>query len=136
MEISTDGSAKRELDKSEYIITKSGKSVKFINDKIATPVHCYFYINYPDDKVKKFAMRVEDYCIDEKIIDKFNVIGCTSFQIPTGDIPVYCTHCKHFRLDDEEIPYCPYEEKECDIRNCEDGRPFRERPMYEEIINQ
>src|SRR5574344_750281 len=68
----------------------------------------------------------------KKIIDKFNAIGCTSFQMPTGDIHVYCTNCKHFRLDDELIPYCPYEEKECDIRNCEDGRPFRERPMYEE----
>ena len=44
---------------------------------------------------------------------------------------VYCTDCKHFRLDDEEIPYCPYEEKECDIRDCEDSRPFKERPMYE-----
>ncbi|MDF2885567.1 MAG: hypothetical protein K0R54_6141 [Clostridiaceae bacterium] len=45
---------------------------------------------------------------------------------------VYCTNCRHFRLDDEEIPYCPYEEKECDIRDCEDSRPFSERPMYEE----
>jgi hypothetical protein len=68
----------------------------------------------------------------ESIIDKFNEIGCTSFQISAGDIPVYCSNCKHFRLDDESIPYCPYEEKECDIRDCEDSRPFRERPMYEE----
>jgi hypothetical protein len=68
----------------------------------------------------------------ENLINKFNVIGCTSFQMPIGDIHVYCTNCKHFRLDDEEIPYCPYEEKECDIRDCEDSRPFRERPMYEE----
>lgn len=61
IEISTDGSAKRELDKSEYIITKSGKSVKFINDKITNPIHCYFYVDYPDDKVKKIIMRAEDY---------------------------------------------------------------------------
>ena len=130
--LNTDGSAKRELDKSEYIITKSGKSIKFVNDKIATPIYCYFYIDYPEDKVKKIIMRAEDYNMDEKTIDKFNAIGYTSFQMPIGNIPVYCTNCKHFRLDDEEIPYCPYEEKECDIRDCEDSRPLRERPMYEE----
>lgn len=47
------------------------------------------------------------------------------------DIHVYCTHCKHFRLDDEEIPYCPLEDR-CDINNCEDSRPYGERPFYEE----
>lgn len=47
------------------------------------------------------------------------------------DIHVYCTHCKHFRLDDEEIPYCPWEDR-CDINDCEDSRPYGERPFYEE----
>jgi hypothetical protein len=46
-----------------------------------------------------------------------------------GSVHVYCTHCKHFRLDDEEIPYCPYEDK-CDINNCEDSMPLVERPYY------
>ena len=46
------------------------------------------------------------------------------------DIHVYCTHCKHFRLDDEKIPYCPWENR-CDINNCEDSKPFSERPYYE-----
>ena len=50
------------------------------------------------------------------------------------DTYVYCTNCKHFRLDDEEIPYCPYEEKECDIYNCEDSKPYSQRPMYEERV--
>jgi nicotinic acid phosphoribosyltransferase len=47
------------------------------------------------------------------------------------DTFVYCTHCKHFRLDDEAIPYCPFEGK-CDINDCENSRPFSERPLYEE----
>jgi hypothetical protein len=67
----------------------------------------------------------------ENLIDKINAIP-EQYLVPVGDIPVYCSNCKHFRLDDESIPYCPYEEKECDIRDCEDSRPFRERPMYEE----
>lgn len=78
------------------------------------------------------ALGIDLSSATESIIDKFNEIGYTSFQISAGDIHVYCTNCKHFRLDDESIPYCPYEEKECDIRDCEDSRPFRERPMYEE----
>ena len=47
------------------------------------------------------------------------------------DTYVYCTYCKHFRLDDEEIPYCPWEDR-CDINNYEDSRPYGERPFYEE----
>ena len=43
---------------------------------------------------------------------------------------VYCTNCKHFRLDDEDTPYCPFED-ECDIWDCEDSRRFAERPCYE-----
>jgi hypothetical protein len=50
------------------------------------------------------------------------------------DTHVYCVNCKWFRLDDEEKPYCYYE-SECDIWNCEDNRPFKERPKYEERID-
>ena len=49
-----------------------------------------------------------------------------------GNEHVYCTHCQHFRLDDEEIPYCPYED-ECCIDNCEDSMEFWLRPCYESI---
>lgn len=45
---------------------------------------------------------------------------------------VYCVDCKHFRMDDEYKPYCPYE-PECDIWNCEDSKPFSERPYYKKI---
>lgn len=45
---------------------------------------------------------------------------------------VYCTKCKWFRLCDEEIPYCLYS-NECDIEDCEDSRPYKERPKYEEL---
>lgn len=46
-----------------------------------------------------------------------------------NDEYVYCTNCIYFRLDDEFIPYCPFED-ECDIEDCEDGRPITERPRY------
>ena len=47
----------------------------------------------------------------------------------TDDTHVYCTQCQHFRTDDEYLPYCPFE-GECDIWNCEDSRPFKDRPRY------
>jgi len=47
---------------------------------------------------------------------------------------VYCVDCKHFRTDDEYKSYCPYE-PECDIWNCEDSKPLRKRPYYEEKYN-
>ena len=45
---------------------------------------------------------------------------------------VYCTNCVHFKLSDEEIPYCINEDK-CDITNCEDSAPIEDRPFYEQI---
>ena len=47
------------------------------------------------------------------------------------DTHVYCTHCLYFRLDDKDKPYCPFEDK-CDICDCEDSKPYSERPMYKE----
>ena len=47
------------------------------------------------------------------------------------DTHVYCTNCKWFRIDDEDIPYCPFENI-CDIGNCEDSTPYKYRPHYEE----
>lgn len=47
------------------------------------------------------------------------------------DKHVYCTDCKWFKLDNEYIPYCIYEDQ-CNIWNCEDSKPFSERPKYEE----
>jgi hypothetical protein len=44
---------------------------------------------------------------------------------------VYCTECKWLRLDDEAIPYCVWSD-ECNDWNCEDRKPFKERPHYEE----
>ncbi len=43
---------------------------------------------------------------------------------------VYCTQCKHFNIDEDLTPNCIYED-ECDILDCEDGQPFKERPKYE-----
>ena len=48
---------------------------------------------------------------------------------------VYCTDCLHFRLCDEGIPYCPYENK-CSINNCDDSEPFYVRPYYEKYIDK
>ena len=47
------------------------------------------------------------------------------------DTHVYCTNCKWFRIDDEDIPYCPFEDI-CDIGNCEDSMAYKYRPNYEE----
>ncbi|GEM_PF-3130382 len=53
----------------------------------------------------------------------------------TDDAHVYCANCQNFRTDDKDKPYCPFED-ECDIWNCEDSRPFKERPRYEPKINR
>ena len=45
---------------------------------------------------------------------------------------VYCTDCEYFRLCDEGIPYCALPSDKCSVNDCEDSKPFRERPMYKE----
>lgn len=45
------------------------------------------------------------------------------------DTYVYCTNCIDFRLDNEGLPYCQYENK-CDIYDCNDSKPFKLRPYY------
>lgn len=50
----------------------------------------------------------------------------------TKDTYVYCTNCYNFRLDDEELPYCCYENK-CDINDCEDGKTLKEKPYYDKL---
>lgn len=47
------------------------------------------------------------------------------------DEHVYCTKCIHFRICDEMIPYCIFEDT-CDIWDCEDSKSLHERPNYEE----
>lgn len=53
---------------------------------------------------------------------------------------VYCTLCKNFRVkrvfdeEDSLVPTCPYE-KECDIYDCDDSMPYKNRPHYEPIEN-
>lgn len=49
------------------------------------------------------------------------------------DTHVYCTHCKWFRIDEEEVPYC-YWETRCSIEDPEDSMRFEDRPCYEERI--
>lgn len=47
---------------------------------------------------------------------------------------VYCTNCFNFRLCDEGIPYCCYENK-CDNTDCEDSKSIGDRPMYDRREN-
>ncbi len=47
-----------------------------------------------------------------------------------AEIYVYCTNCEHFQCKDEH-PYCRFEDQ-CEIRNCEDGFLFHDRPHYVE----
>lgn len=46
---------------------------------------------------------------------------------------VYCTNCNWFRLCDEGLPYCIFENK-CDIKDCEDSKSKEDRPCYEERL--
>ena len=46
---------------------------------------------------------------------------------------VCCMDCIYFRLDDEFIPYCLFED-ECDIEDCEDSKPITERPKFDNGI--
>lgn len=57
---------------------------------------------------------------------------CYNFMVEQEKEQVYCTNCVHFKLSDEEIPYCINEDK-CDITNCEDSAPIEDRPFYEQI---
>lgn len=50
------------------------------------------------------------------------------------DTHVYCTRCRHFKFEDDEI-LCPHQ-NECHFWDTEDSRPFRERPKYEDRIRQ
>lgn len=51
---------------------------------------------------------------------------------------VYCTNCKHLKLEEihkgkgDYIVSCPHE-KECEIYDVDDSRPLSERPYYEEV---
>jgi hypothetical protein len=53
------------------------------------------------------------------------------------DTHVYCTKCKHFVLAEDKIyggfiGTCP-NELDCNIWDCEDSKPYEERPLYEEM---
>jgi hypothetical protein len=53
----------------------------------------------------------------------------------TEDAHVYCTECKHFNYkiinDDGDFkPFCIHEDK-CNIWDCEDSKPYKDRPRYE-----
>ena len=42
---------------------------------------------------------------------------------------VCCTNCLYFRLCDEQLPYCMYENK-CNINNYKDSMHIQKRPHY------
>ena len=46
------------------------------------------------------------------------------------DKHVYCTDCINFRLCDENIPYCMFE-NDCDINNPEDSVAYSIRKHFE-----
>ncbi|MDD4188453.1 MAG: hypothetical protein PHX04_06870 [Bacilli bacterium] len=68
----------------------------------------------------------------ERKLDKFiDACNAENHIMSTDEFEyVYCTDCKWFRTDDEELPYCPYED-ECNIWGCEDSKQFKYRPHYE-----
>lgn len=65
------------------------------------------------------------------ILEYIAVLGANNKK-PDLDTHVYCTDCRNFRLDDEEIPYCARpNNKKCNGYDMEDSMPFSERPQYE-----
>lgn len=50
------------------------------------------------------------------------------------DTQVYCTNCDNYWIDENETPRCEYYH-ECDLNDCEDSRPYRERPKYRKVVN-
>jgi hypothetical protein len=51
------------------------------------------------------------------------------------DQQVYCTNCYNFRLCDEGLPYCPFEDK-CNINKYKQRAPLSERPYFEGMVNK
>jgi hypothetical protein len=47
------------------------------------------------------------------------------------DEHVYCTDCVNFILDDDNTPYCEYENK-CNIQYPEDSVPYKDRSYFEQ----
>ena len=45
------------------------------------------------------------------------------------NLHVYCTDCIHLHLTQEDVPYCPFEDK-CDIEDFEDSKDVVKRPHY------
>lgn len=77
-----------------------------------------------------------EYSIDgiafaESFTSEWDVLHVYSeFRELAPDTHVYCTHCKHLRFCDEDLPYCPFQD-ECDNWNFEDSKAYKERPKYE-----
>jgi hypothetical protein len=87
-----------------------------------------------DDYIKETLNSLVDYIRNNWNMNHLVNCGCI-FE----NEHVYCTDCIHFKIEGKHIdgigiPTCDYED-ECDITDCEDSRPFRERPYYEENIN-
>lgn len=69
--------------------------------------------------------------------DTFSCPKCFQWYDVEDDIEdeleyVYCTECAHFRLKDEDVPYCEYDDI-CDISNCVDSKSIENRPYYKKI---
>ena len=123
-----------------YLIVKSKKPNKLF--------HLSEYNNYKMDVINIDTGKYFDLirqCIihaDKYIVDRCQKCDLLRFinQLELDDVfeefedkneHVYCTNCIHFRLDDELLPYCMYENK-CNINDCEDSKKRKYRPFYEE----
>jgi hypothetical protein len=70
-----------------------------------------------------------NYELDNCSSKEYGLTCDTCFHV-NENTHVYCTDCLHFRLCDEGLPYCYYENK-CNINNYKDSKPFTERPKYQ-----
>lgn len=82
---------------------------------------CAMELNYGTENLSKEIVAAKLLNIIDEL-DKMQVVN-------KSDIHVYCTHCAWFQIKDG-VPDCKYSE-ECDLWDCEDSRPFSERPKYQ-----
>ena len=82
-------------------------------------------------KLKMIAITMLiDSIADDKV---FEAVAAIETEKEFYERHVYCTDCINFKMCDEELPYCKHENK-CNINDCEDSRPFEDRPYYKQNI--
>ena len=82
----------------------------------------------------QYSMGVGGCSISKFTHSKFGETPICPLKIEIENDWVYCTQCKHFYIDGDEVPHCIHEH-ECDIEDCEDSAPMLDCRPFSEPIN-